>query len=101
MYVYKEKHRNFLFGAVEKRLRSSLQSSATKKILKSSKASLKTLVHSIKPSSPLCSSLPPILSDSISASLQSFLNLLEPDSAANLGSPPSKRPRRSSLCSEP
>ncbi|RZC30787.1 Condensin-2 complex subunit G2 isoform B [Glycine soja] len=96
---------------MEKRLRSSLQSSAqefislaTKQNLKSSKSSLKTLVHSIRLSSPLCSSLPPTLSDSISASLQSFQNLLEPNSAANLGSPrtpPSKRPRRSSRRSEP
>ncbi|TKY70655.1 Condensin-2 complex subunit G2 [Spatholobus suberectus] len=96
---------------MEKRLRSSLQSSAhefislaTKQSLKSSKSSLKTLIHSIRPSSPLCSTLPSTLSDSISASVQSFQNLLEPNSATNPGSPrtpPSKRPRRSSRRSEP
>ncbi|RDX71533.1 Condensin-2 complex subunit G2, partial [Mucuna pruriens] len=94
-----------------KKLRSSLQCSAeefislaTKQNLKSSKSSLKTLIHSIKPSSPLCSSLPSTLSDSISASVLSFQNLLEPNSAANLGSPrtpPSKPLRRSSRRSEP
>ncbi|KAL2348315.1 hypothetical protein Fmac_002315 [Flemingia macrophylla] len=96
---------------MEKRLRSSLQSSAlefislaTKQNLKSSKSSLKTLIHSIKPSSHLCSSLPSTLSDSIAAAVQSFQNLLEPNAAANPGSPrtpPSKRPRRSSRRFEP
>lgn len=91
---------------MEKRLRSSLQSSAqefiylaTKQNLKYSKSSLKTLLHSIKTSSPLCSSLPLTLSDFIYASVQSFQNLLKPNSATNPpGSPrtpPSKRPRRS------
>nr|KYP52391.1 Condensin-2 complex subunit G2 [Cajanus cajan] len=96
---------------MEKGLRSSLLSSAqefislaTKQSLKSSKSSLKTLIHNIKPSSPLCSSLPSTLSDSISAAVRSFQNLLEPNAATNLGSPrtpPSKRPRRSSRRSEP
>ncbi|KAK7406455.1 hypothetical protein VNO78_08081 [Psophocarpus tetragonolobus] len=95
----------------KKRLRSSLQSSAqelislaTKQNLKSSKSSLKTLIHSIKPSSPLCSSLPPTLSDSISASVHSFRNLREPNSIPNPGSPrtpPSKLPRRSARHAEP
>ncbi|XP_047159470.1 uncharacterized protein LOC124829925 [Vigna umbellata] len=96
---------------MEKRLRSSLQSSAeefislaTKQNLKSSKSSFKTLIHSIKPSSPLCTSLPSTLSDSISASVQSFQNLPRSNSEQNPGSPhcpPSKRRRSSSRCSEP
>ncbi|XP_061338918.1 uncharacterized protein LOC133285671 [Gastrolobium bilobum] len=91
---------------MEKKLRSSLQSSAqeflslaTKLNLKSSKSSFKTLIHSIKPSSHLCSSLPHSLCDSISSSVQSFRNLLESHST-NLSSPPhtppTKRLRRSS-----
>ncbi|XP_028764167.1 uncharacterized protein LOC114722329 [Neltuma alba] len=93
---------------MDRRLCSSLQtsaedflSSATALSLKSSKSSLKTLIHKIKPSSGLCSSLPLSLCDSISNSVQSFRNILEPNSL-NLGlsnsppSPPTKRLRRSS-----
>ncbi|CAJ1929298.1 unnamed protein product [Sphenostylis stenocarpa] len=94
---------------MEKRLRSSLQSSAqefislaTKQNLKSSKLSFKTLIHSIKPSSPPCTSLPSTISDSISASIQSFHTLLVPNSAPKSEhTPPSKRRRRSSRRSEP
>ncbi|KAK7367617.1 hypothetical protein VNO80_09632 [Phaseolus coccineus] len=95
---------------MEKRLRKSLQSSAqefislaTKQSFKSSKSSFKTLIHSIKLSSPLCTSLPSTLSDSISASIQSFQSLLGPNSAQIPGSPhspPAKRRRSSSRCSE-
>ncbi|ESW28714.1 hypothetical protein PHAVU_002G011500 [Phaseolus vulgaris] len=95
---------------MEKRLRNSLQSSAqefislaTKQSLKSSKSSLKTLIHSVKLSSPLCTSLPSTLSDSISASVQSFQSLLGSNSAqipSSPHSPPAKRCRRSSRCSE-
>ncbi|KAK7295138.1 hypothetical protein RJT34_18042 [Clitoria ternatea] len=90
---------------MEKKLLSSLQSSAeefislaTKQTLKSSKSTFKTLIHSIKPSSPLSSSLPSSLSDSIIASVHSFQNLLEPNSAklSSPRTPPSKRLRRSS-----
>lgn len=93
---------------MDKRLRSSLQSSAQDFLslaitlsLKSSKSSLRNLIHGIKLSSDLCSSLPPSLCDSISSSVQSFRNLLEPNSP-NLSpsksprSPPTKRLRRSS-----
>ncbi|KAF7828622.1 condensin-2 complex subunit G2 [Senna tora] len=93
---------------MDKRLRSSLQSSAqdflssaTTLSLKSSRSSLKTLIHGIKSSSDLCSSLPPSLCDSILSSVQSFRNLLEPN-LSNLSptksprSPPTKRLRRSS-----
>ncbi|XP_027913515.1 uncharacterized protein LOC114173370 [Vigna unguiculata] len=96
---------------MEKRLRSSLHSSAeefislaTKQNLKSSKSSFKTLIHSIKPSSPVCASLPSTLSDSISASVQSFQNLTGSNSEQQPGSPrspPAKRRRSSSRCSEP
>lgn len=99
---------------MDKRLRSSLRTSAedflstaTSLSLKSSKSSLKTLIHNIKPSSDLCSSLPLSLCDSISKSVQSFRNLPEPNSP-NLGlsksprSPPTKRLRRSSRhCNTP
>ncbi|XP_027361434.1 uncharacterized protein LOC113869346 [Abrus precatorius] len=94
---------------MEKRLRSTLLSSAqefitlaTKQTLKSSKSSFKTLINSIKPSSPLCTSLPSSLCDSISASVQSFQNLLEPNSAnpSSTRTPPSKRLRRSSRHSD-
>ncbi|XP_050384495.1 uncharacterized protein LOC126801086 isoform X2 [Argentina anserina] len=90
---------------MEKRLRSSLQSSAEDFLtsaanltLKSSKPSLKSLLHKIKPSSHLSSSLPTSLSLSISHSLQSFL---QPNPNPNPNpkspcSPPTKRPRRSS-----
>ncbi|KAI4315064.1 hypothetical protein L6164_027911 [Bauhinia variegata] len=90
---------------MEKRLRSSLQSSAkefislaTKQNLKSSKSSLRTLIHSIKPSSELSSSLPIALCNSISNSVQSFHNLAEngTTSLSPSKSPPTKRVRQSS-----
>ncbi|XVF17534.1 hypothetical protein REPUB_Repub10bG0131300 [Reevesia pubescens] len=93
---------------MEKRLRSSLKSSAedflssaVKLTLKSSKPTLKSLIHSIPPSSPLSSSLPPCLHLSISDSILSFQNLQshpEPDPSH---SPPTKRTRRSARKSKP
>ncbi|KAK2372533.1 hypothetical protein P8452_45825 [Trifolium repens] len=87
---------------MEKNLRSSLQSSpqefitlATKLTLKSSKPILKTLIHSIKPSSDLISSLPKTLSDSIDSTIKSFMNLLNSDSE-NPKTPPTTTLRRSS-----
>ncbi|CAI8588978.1 unnamed protein product [Vicia faba] len=72
---------------MEKKLRSSLHSSpqeflsiAITQTLKSSKPSLKTLIHSIKPSSNPTSSLPPPLCDSIASTIQSFQNLLQSNS---------------------
>ncbi|KAJ9670497.1 hypothetical protein PVL29_026805 [Vitis rotundifolia] len=86
---------------MDKRLRSPLQgspesflSSATKLGLRSAKASLKSLIHGINPSSPLSSSLPPSLHNSISHSIASFQNLR--DSGKSPPSPPTKRRRRSS-----
>ncbi|CAL8164705.1 unnamed protein product [Prunus armeniaca] len=93
---------------MEKRLRSSLRSSAdeflssaTKQTLKSSKPALKTLIHAINSSSDLSSSLPLSLCNSISQTIQSFQNLLDPNSNPNPRhssprSPPTKRLRRSS-----
>ncbi|OMO56491.1 Armadillo-like helical [Corchorus capsularis] len=95
---------------MEKRLRSSLQSSAedflssaVKQTLKSSKPTLKSLIHSISPSSPLCSTLPPCLHLHISESILSFQNPPsnpepEPDPSH---SPPTKRTRRSTRSSKP
>ncbi|KDP32070.1 hypothetical protein JCGZ_12531 [Jatropha curcas] len=95
---------------MEKRLRSSLQSSAEEFVssaikinLKSLKSTFKTLIHAISTSSPLSSSLPSALQHSISDSIFSFKNFLEqpppvfPDHAK---SPPLKRPRRSSRKSD-
>ncbi|XP_058778063.1 uncharacterized protein LOC131652268 [Vicia villosa] len=72
---------------MEKKLRSSLHSSpqefislAITQTLKSTKPSLKTLIHSIKPSSDLISSLPPSLCNSIASTIQSFQNLLQSNS---------------------
>ncbi|KAK9284314.1 hypothetical protein L1049_023485 [Liquidambar formosana] len=94
---------------MEKRLRSSLQTSAeaflstaTKLGLKSAKPSLKTLIHSINPSSNHSSSLPLSLHHSISHSITSFLNLREASTTTTTKptkspcSPPAKRLRRSS-----
>jgi condensin-2 complex subunit G2 len=90
---------------MEKRLRSSLQSSAQeflslakKQSLKSSKPTLKSLIHNINPNSDLSSSLPISLHASISHSIQSFQNLLEPNPKLSKSprSPPIKRRRRSS-----
>ncbi|KAK4772490.1 hypothetical protein SAY86_014265 [Trapa natans] len=89
----------------QKRLRSLLQSSAEDFLsaavnlnLKPSKHSLKALIHSISPSSPL-SALPLSLERCISESIHSFHNLHEKSpfsSPISSKSPPSKRPRRSS-----
>ncbi|RID55317.1 hypothetical protein BRARA_G02585 [Brassica rapa] len=84
---------------MEKRLRSSLKtsaeeflSSAVKSTLKSSKPSLKTIVNSVKPSSDLSSSLPLALLHSILHHTQSFQNPSHhPPSPSN--SPPPKRQR--------
>lgn len=90
---------------MEKKLRSSLQSSAedfissvTKLSIKTSKPAIKNLIHGIKPSSDISSSLPLALHRSVSQFIVSLLNLGEdsspPRSPAN--SPPVKRLRRSS-----
>ncbi|KAA8531575.1 hypothetical protein F0562_006284 [Nyssa sinensis] len=91
---------------MEKRLRSSLQSSAdeflssaTKLGFKSAKASLKTLIHNITPPSDLSSSLPLSLHQSISQSITRFKKLSQPanaDFTRSPRSPPTKRLRRSS-----
>ncbi|EEF37095.1 conserved hypothetical protein [Ricinus communis] len=90
---------------MEKRLGSSLKSSAedfissaTKLNLKSSKSTLKTLIHSISTSSSLSTTLPCSLHHSISNSILSFQNLLQhpPQPLDPAKSPPSKRPRRAS-----
>lgn len=87
---------------MEKRLRSSLRtsaedflSSATKLgFTKSTKSSLKTLIYSISPSSELTSSLPPHLHASISQSIRRFKSSSSPQNSPQ--TPPSKRLRRSS-----
>lgn len=89
---------------MEKRLRSSLQtsaeeflSSATKLgFTKSTKTSLKTLVYSLRPPSELASSLPSSLHRSISKSITRFKSLSESDLHTSPKSPPTKRVRRSS-----
>ncbi|XP_059644076.1 uncharacterized protein LOC132285860 [Cornus florida] len=91
---------------MEKRLRSSLQtsaeeflSSATKLGFKSAKPSLKTLIQNLAPSSHLSSSLPFSLRHSISQSITRFKQLSQPTNAnptVSPKSPPTKRLRRSS-----
>ncbi|XP_031261940.1 uncharacterized protein LOC116120144 [Pistacia vera] len=83
---------------MEKRLRSSLQSSAEeflnsarKQTLKSSKQKLKTLIQSTAPN--LTNSLPQSLYNSISHAIQCLQNQTDLDPAK---SPPTKRLRRSS-----
>ncbi|KAI9165606.1 hypothetical protein LWI28_017258 [Acer negundo] len=85
---------------MEKRLRSSLQSSAeeflisaTKLNFKSAKQTLKTLIHPITQSSNLTKTLPLSLHNSVSHSIQLLKNETFPDIAK---SPPTKRLRRSS-----
>lgn len=90
---------------MEKRLRSSLKtsadefiSSAIKLTLKSSKPSLKTIIYAVKPSSDLSSSLPLALHNSILQHTESFQKLLEDDDTTPYvpspsNSPPSKRQR--------
>ncbi|KAG6395914.1 hypothetical protein SASPL_142047 [Salvia splendens] len=89
---------------MEKRLRSSLQSSAeellsfvTKLPLKSSKAAIKSSVSTlIKPSSDLISTLPLTLQDSISRSISKFKSHSDSSfAAASPLTPPAKRVRRS------
>ncbi|XP_047959016.1 uncharacterized protein LOC125204401 isoform X2 [Salvia hispanica] len=89
---------------MEKRLRSSLQSSAeeflsvvTKLPLKSSKAAIKSSVSTlIKPSSDLISTLPLTLRDSISRSISKFKSHSDSScAAASPLTPPAKRVRRS------
>lgn len=83
---------------MEKRLRSSLQSSAeeflisaTKQNFKSSKQVLKTLINSITSSSNLVTSLPHSLCNSISNAIETLQNDSIPGHAK---SPPTKRCRR-------
>ncbi|GAB4849062.1 hypothetical protein Ancab_003876 [Ancistrocladus abbreviatus] len=90
-------------SVMEKRLRSSLQTSAesflsaaTKLSLKSSKPSLKTLIHSIATSSELSTSLPLCLRSAISKSISSFSTSENPANPRTPPSPPTKRLRRSS-----
>ncbi|KAK1588054.1 hypothetical protein Q3G72_019459 [Acer saccharum] len=85
---------------MEKRLRSSLQSSAeeflvsaTKLNFKSAKQTLKTLIHPITQSSNLTKTLPLSLHNSVSHSIQLLKNETFPDIAK---SPQTKRLRRSS-----
>ncbi|EOA33195.1 hypothetical protein CARUB_v10019674mg [Capsella rubella] len=90
---------------MEKRLRSSLKTSAdefistaVKLTLKSSKPSLKTIIYSVKPSSDLSSSLPLALHNSILQHTESFQNLVEDDDTtpsvpSPSDSPPRKRQR--------
>ncbi|XP_031385888.1 uncharacterized protein LOC116199603 isoform X2 [Punica granatum] len=88
-----------------KRLRSSLQSSAedflaavAKLNLKSSKPTLKPLIHSIPQSSALSSALPLALQRSVPETILSFKNIREKSpisSPSTSKSPPSKRLRRS------
>ncbi|KAI3451928.1 hypothetical protein Pfo_008593 [Paulownia fortunei] len=88
---------------MEKRLRSSLQTSAeeflsaaAKLPFKSSKSAIKTLINSlIKPSSNLTSTLPLSLCNSISHSISQFKNLSDSTFTASPITPPSKRVRRS------
>ncbi|KAF8050149.1 hypothetical protein N665_2037s0007 [Sinapis alba] len=84
---------------MEKRLRSSLKtsaeeflSSAVKLTLKSSKPSLKTIINSVKPSSDLSSSLPLALLHSILHHTDSFQNP-HPSPPSPSNSPPPKRQR--------
>ncbi|KAJ4823339.1 hypothetical protein Tsubulata_001514 [Turnera subulata] len=96
---------------MERRLRSSLLSSpeeflsiATDLTLKSSKPTLKSLIHSLRPSSSspcsLFTDLPLALHHSISTSIHNLLHPHDPPlesaaAASPSSSPPSKRPRRS------
>ncbi|PSR87924.1 Condensin-2 complex subunit like [Actinidia chinensis var. chinensis] len=88
---------------MEKRLRSSLQTSADEFLstaaklgYKSAKPSLKTLIHSLKPSSELSSSLPLSLLQSISHSVSLFKQSANADPSTSPKSPPTKKLRRSS-----
>ncbi|CAH2034028.1 unnamed protein product [Thlaspi arvense] len=88
---------------MEKRLRSSLKTSAeefllsaVKSSLKTSKPSLKTIINAVKPSSDLSSSLPLALHQSILHHTESFQKLAgdgNPSPPSPSNSPPSKRQR--------
>ncbi|ESQ46369.1 hypothetical protein EUTSA_v10000018mg [Eutrema salsugineum] len=88
---------------MEKRLRSSLKTSAEEFLssalnftLKSSKPSLKTIINAVKPSSDLSYSLPLVLHNSILHHLESFQKLVGDDNlhlSSSSNSPPSKRQR--------
>ncbi|XP_057784459.1 uncharacterized protein LOC131001853 [Salvia miltiorrhiza] len=88
---------------MDKRLRSSLQSSAeeflsaaAKLPLRSSKATIKSSINTlIKPSSDLISTLPFSLRDSISRAISKFKHLSDSTFAASPLTPPAKRVRRS------
>ncbi|KAK6793555.1 hypothetical protein RDI58_007008 [Solanum bulbocastanum] len=90
---------------MEKRLRSSLKTSAeeflssTAKLgFKSIKPSLKTLIHTLNPSSDLTTTLPLALHHSISQSIRKYKTLTDSDSTDVVLSPqtpPTKRVRRS------
>ncbi|XP_073156960.1 uncharacterized protein [Henckelia pumila] len=88
---------------MEKRLRSSLQTSAEEFLssaanlpYKSSRTAIKTLINALAPSSSLTSSLPVSLRSSISQSISKFKNLADSTSNALPKTPPAKRLRRSS-----
>ena len=88
---------------MEKRLRSSLESSAgefvssaVKLSLKSSKHALKTLIHGVKSSSDLSSSIPLALLLSVSRAIETFRNILGTsftNSNPQFNSSPSKSPQ--------
>ncbi|KAL6530042.1 hypothetical protein OROMI_028687 [Orobanche minor] len=88
---------------MEKRLRSSLQTSAeeflsssVKLPFKSSKSAIKTLIYTLnKPSSDLTSTLPLSLGSSISHSISEFKSLSDSTFTASPITPPAKRVRRS------
>ncbi|VFR00024.1 unnamed protein product [Cuscuta campestris] len=92
---------------MEKRLRSSLHTSAVEFLSSASKLGftnasklhLKTLIHGLKASSEVAGSLPSALRDSISQAIEKFKNLndLNPDASGENppNTPPAKRVRRS------
>ncbi|KAL7141501.1 hypothetical protein ABFS83_08G057500 [Erythranthe nasuta] len=88
---------------MEKRLRSSLQtsaeeflSSAAKLPYKSSKSAIKTLINtSIKPSSDLSSTLPISVCNAVSHAISQFQNLSTSSCTGSPLTPPAKRVRRS------
>lgn len=90
---------------MEKRLRSSLKTSAeeflsstTKLGFKSIKPSLKTLIHTLSPSSDLTTTLPLALHNSISQSIRKYKTLTDSnstDAVLSPQTPPTKRVRRS------
>ncbi|XP_027077616.1 uncharacterized protein [Coffea arabica] len=89
---------------MEKRLRSSLKTSAeeflstAKKLgfAKSTKSTLKSLIYTLTPPSDLVSSLPPSLHRSISQSINKFKSFSSSSPQTSPQTPPTKRVRRSS-----